>query len=685
MLPKRNSGSQPAAPPQGAGPGKPPVDPYRKKQFTFSGGYLLFALALFWALQLLGGRGPAPKEIPYSEFLARLRAGQVERAEVSATEVEALIKARQGAPVDTTPRGLAARTVITTRIPGVDDQKLVDELAARGVQFRGHAVRPSFLRDLLIGWFPILMIIGFYWLIMSRVAKRGGPLSVGKSQAKIYDRNQGERATFADVAGVEEAKAELVEVVNFLKEPAKYRAIGARIPKGVLLVGPPGTGKTLLARAVAGEAGVPFFSLSGSEFVEMFVGVGAARMRSLFEQAKERAPCIVFIDELDAIGKARGGVAAMATHDEREQTLNQLLVEMDGFGGSAGASVIIMAATNRPEVLDQALLRPGRFDRQVLVDRPTVEGRQRILEVHARRVAAGPDVRLDTVAQRTVGMVGADLANIVNEAALAAGRRGASNVDQRDFEEAVDRIQLGLKKHGKVMNEEEKRRVAYHEAGHAIVALMVEHADPVHRVTIIPRSIGALGVTLQLPTEDKYLVTRGELTDRIAVMFGGRAAEEIVLEDVSTGAHNDFERATETARQMVTKFGMSERLGPVTFGRSMTARFLNTSLDSEERNYSEESARAIDSEVRAIIDAQHDRAVQILRAQRPALERMAELLLQRETIERTEIEAILGTSIVNRRIRAAEAAAARLPRLVGDGEAPSRPGENGDGHGNGRE
>ncbi|MFL5581742.1 MAG: ATP-dependent zinc metalloprotease FtsH [Gemmatimonadaceae bacterium] len=680
MAPKRTPGATGGP----DGPGKRPVDPYRKKQFTFSGGYLLFALALFWALQLFGGRGPRAREVPYSEFLSRLRAGQVERVEVSADAVEAVIEPPAGVKPDTTAAGMAKRTIVATRVPGVQDDRLVEELQSRRVTFIGRAVRPSLVRDIIIGWLPILLLIAFYWFSMTRMAKRGGPLSVGKTQAKIYDRNQGERVTFADVAGVEEAKAELVEVVNFLEDSVKYRALGARIPKGVLLVGPPGTGKTLLARAVAGEAGVPFFSLSGSEFVEMFVGVGAARMRNLFEQAKERAPCIVFIDELDAIGKARGGVAAMATHDEREQTLNQLLVEMDGFGASGGASVIIMAATNRPEVLDQALLRPGRFDRQVLVDRPTVEGRQRILEVHARRITLGPDVRIDTVAQRTVGMVGADLANVVNEAALAAGRRGAQRVEQRDFEEAVDRIQLGLKKHGKVMGEEEKRRVAYHEAGHAIVALMVEHADPVHRVTIIPRSIGALGVTLQLPTEDKYLVTRGELTDRIAVMLGGRAAEEIALDDVSTGAHNDFERASETARQMVTKFGMSARLGPVTFGRSLSARFLNTPFDSEERNYSEETARAIDGEVREIIDAQHERAVAILRAQRPALERMAELLLQRETIERSEIEALLGASIVNRRIRAADvAAAARLPRLVGDGEAPRRPGDNGRADGNG--
>jgi cell division protease FtsH len=408
----------------------------------------------------------------------------------------------------------------------------------------------------------------------------------------------------------------------------------------VLLVGAPGTGKTLLARAVAGEANVPFFSISGSEFVEMFVGVGAARMRSLFEQAKEKAPCIIFIDELDAIGKARGGVAAMATHDEREQTLNQLLVEMDGFNPERG--VIIMAATNRPEVLDPALLRPGRFDRQVVVDRPTSDGRLAILRVHTSHVKLADDVDLTVVAQRTVGMVGADLANVVNEAALAAGRRQATEVHQEDFEEAIDRIQLGLKRQGRVMSDDEKRRVAYHESGHALVALSVKHADPVHRVSIIPRSIGALGTTLQLPTEDRYLVTRDELRDRLCVMLGGRAAEEVAMEDFSTGAHNDLERATETARQMVTRFGMS-KLGPVTFGRPAGSRFLDTPFESgEDRNYSEDTARVIDSEVQRLIGDAHDRALSIVNTRHAALDRIAAALLDREALDRAELEALLG-------------------------------------------
>jgi cell division protease FtsH len=517
----------------------------------------------------------------------------------------------------------------------------VHELQRQGVTFSGKQEHVSALNELLISWGPLLLLFALYIYVMRRIAKRGGPLSFGRTQAKIYDRNAVERITFQDVAGVDEAEAELVEVVSFLKDPARYRAVGAHIPKGVLLVGAPGTGKTLLARAVAGEADVPFFSISGSEFVEMFVGVGAARIRSLFEQAKERAPCIIFIDELDAIGKARAGVGTIATHDEREQTLNQLLVEMDGF--DPGKGVIIVGATNRPEVLDPALLRPGRFDRQVVVDRPTADGRLAIIKVHTRRVKLANDARLDVVAQRTVGMVGADLANVVNEAALAAGRRGATEVHQEDFEEAIDRIQLGLKRHGRVMSEDEKRRVAFHESGHALVALSVKHADPVHRVSIIPRSIGALGTTLQLPTEDRYLVTRDELVDRLCVMLGGRAAEELEFTDVSTGAHNDLERATETARQMVTRFGMSERLGLVTFGRPGGQRFLETPFQpGEERNYSEETARAIDDEVRRLMDAAHERALAILRERKDTLDRIAETLLVRETLDRPELEALLG-------------------------------------------
>jgi cell division protease FtsH len=455
-----------------------------------------------------------------------------------------------------------------------------------------------------------------------------------------------ERVRFSDVAGIDEARDELVEVVDYLKNPKRYAHLGAKIPKGVLLVGPPGTGKTLLARAVAGEAGVPFFSISGSEFVEMFVGVGAARVRELFSQATEKAPCIIFIDEIDAIGRSRGGHGAFGTHEEREQTLNQLLTEMDGFDSSKG--VVILAATNRPEVLDQALVRSGRFDRQVVVDAPDVSGRKAILEVHARKVPLGDDVDLQTVAKRTPGMVGADLAKVVNEAALAAARRGTEQVGQKDFEEAIDRIQLGLKRKGRAMSDEEKERVAYHESGHTIVAMSVERADPVHRVTIIPRSIGALGATLQLPSEDRYLVTKKELEDRICVMLGGRAAEEIVFNEVSTGAQNDIERATETARQMICRFGMSEKLGPQTFGQPAGLRFLESPASlGAHRNFSEARAQEIDLEVDTVVREQYKRARALLEERHTVLRAMALELLERETLERPDLERLVKTRPVS--------------------------------------
>jgi cell division protease FtsH len=613
-----------------------PSDKHQKRRFIFSGFYFPLAMVGLLILQLWLGRTAPPRKVPYSEFLTALHEGQVKEVELRSTELMARIERAQ-------PKGPAGpETIVTGRLPGIDETRLLDELTQRKVTFSGRIDTTSWWESFLYGWLlPIGGLMLLYSLLMRRMGKGVGPLSFGKSRVKIHDRSTSERVTFEDVAGVDEAEAELVEVVDFLKHPGKYLALGAHIPKGVLLVGPPGTGKTLLAKAVAGEAGVPFFSISGSDFVEMFVGVGAARVRDLFVQAKERAPCIVFIDELDAIGKSRGGMAAMATHDEREQTLNQLLVEMDGF--DAGKGVVIMAATNRPEVLDPALVRAGRFDRQVLVDRPDLEGRMAILQVHGRKIKMTPAVELKVIAQRTPGMVGADLANIVNEAALCAARRGSQAVEPADFEEAIDRIQLGLKKRGRAMNEEEKRRVAFHEAGHTLVALSVEHADPVHRVTIIPRSIGALGATLQLPTEDRYLMTREELKDRICVMLGGRAAEEIVCDSVSTGAQNDLERATETARQMVCRFGMSEKLGPQTFGRPVGARFLDTPVSlGEERNFSEDTARAIDVEVRGLIEAEHARARRILIERRPVLEVITARLLAVETIERAELDRIAG-------------------------------------------
>jgi cell division protease FtsH len=483
-----------------------------------------------------------------------------------------------------------------------------------------------------------------YGVGMRRIAQGSGPLTFGKNRAKIHDESSRMQVTFQDVAGVDEAKLELEEVVDFLRQPAKYQKLGGRIPKGVLLVGPPGTGKTLLAKAVAGEARVSFFSISGSEFVEMFVGVGAARVRDLFEQAKQKAPCIVFIDELDAIGKARSSGRAIGfSNDEREQTLNQLLAEIDGFDTSEG--VIIMAATNTPEVLDPALLRAGRFDRQVLVDRPDLKDRIEILKVHARKILMSDNVALETIAARTPGMVGADLANIINEAALLAVRHGGERVEMHDLEEAVDRVMLGLEKKSRVMSPEEKERVSVHEAGHALVALSVKHADPLHRVSIIPRSIGALGYTLQLPTQERYLMTQPELEDQIAVLLGGRTAEEIHYSGViSTGAADDLERASALVRQMVTRFGMSDALGPLTYGRSMAAQFLKSPFDMEERNYSERTAERIDDESRRIVDEIRKRVTEILSKRREPMERISQELIRKETLERAELDNLLAAA-----------------------------------------
>jgi cell division protease FtsH len=573
---------------------------------------------------------PGPRHVPYSELMADVEAGKVKEARVESEHVIAVLQDEGGKK---------GESIVAERIPSMDERALLDTMEKQHVVISGQEPRPSWWAPLAWTVLPLLALPLVFWAVGGALgaASRKGPMTFGRSKAKLYDKLAEQGVTFEDVAGVDEAKAELNEVVRFLKEPAKYRAIGAHIPKGVLLVGAPGTGKTLLARAVAGESGVPFFSLSGSEFVEMFVGVGASRVRDLFEQAKTRAPCIIFIDELDAIGKARAGAAGFAANEEREQTLNQLLVEMDGF--ATGSGLVIMAATNRPEILDKALLRAGRFDRQVLVDRPDVRGREAILRVHARHVQLAPEVDLAVVARRTPGMVGADLANVVNEAALASVRRSASVVGMSDFEEAIDRIQLGLKKEGRIMSEDEKRRVAFHEAGHALVALSVQHADPVHRVTIIPRSIGALGATLQLPTEERYLLTKEELIDRLCVLLAGRSAEELACGAISTGAQDDLERATMIAKQMVCRFGMSEALGALTWGRADPMRFL-PGTDTYERDYSEETARAIDAEVRRLVEESHARAMSILRDRRAELEAIGRELLVRETLGRAEVESL---------------------------------------------
>jgi cell division protease FtsH len=568
-----------------------------------------------------------PEAIPYSDLVGRLDRGEVRRIEIGPELVVAEPTPEKG-----------GKRVAAVRPPELEDAELLRLARAHGVEIVGHAEPTAWWQMLL--WMAPLVLISAVWIgAMRRMARGSGPLTFGKSQAKIYDQSREERVTFSDVAGVEGAKAELTEVVDMLRDTQRYAALGARIPRGVLLVGPPGTGKTLLAKAVAGEADVPFFSISGSEFVQMFVGVGAARVRDLFEQAMSRAPCIIFIDELDAIGRARGGPRAIATHEEREQTLNQLLVEMDGFDPTRG--VVIIGATNQPEVLDHALLRAGRFDRRVLVDRPDLRGREETLRVHTRHMKLAADVDLALIARRTPGMVGADLATLCNEAALAAARRHASDVAMRDFEEAVDRVQLGLEKHA-AMTDDEKRRVAYHESGHALCAMSMEHADPVHRVSIIPRTIGALGHTLQLPTEERFLMTRGELHDRLCVMLGGRAAEELRCDDISTGAQSDLERATETARQMVCRFGMSDALGALTYGRSGGPRFLDPTGELEDRNFSEETARAIDAEVRAIMAAAHERARTVLESRLEALDLMVEELLAEETLDADDLERLLG-------------------------------------------
>ncbi|MGH7318856.1 MAG: ATP-dependent zinc metalloprotease FtsH [Candidatus Rokuibacteriota bacterium] len=629
-----------------------------RQQTRFSALYVALGVLVLIVLQtwLLA---PRIQEIPMSRFLELVREGKVARVSFGEREIRGVFKP-EAVPPPAKPApewferltGPDARLLFhTVRIPGLEDAALARELETHGVEYSGR-IESTVLRDLFFGWLLPIGIMAAIWMFVIRRLGGGSAqaLTFGRSKAKIYDRKE-LKVTFADVAGVDEARDELMEVVDFLRNPKKYQRLGGRIPKGVLLIGPPGSGKTLLARAVAGEAAVPFFFLSASEFVEMFVGVGAARVRDLFEQAKEKAPCIVFIDELDAIGKTRGGVAGMVGgHDEREQTLNQLLVEMDGFDASKG--VIIMAATNRPEVLDPALLRAGRFDRQVVVDKPDVRGREAILKVHARSVTLAPGVNLHVIAARTPGFAGADLANIVNEAALLAARKGKDAVDMADLEEAIDRVVAGLERKSRVLSDTERDIVAHHETGHALVAFSVEHADPVHKVTIIPRGIAALGMTYQLPTEDRHLLRRSELEDRIAVLLGGHVAEEMVYGELSTGAHNDLERATELARLMVTQYGMSERLGPLTFGDGGGPGFLRKHAlpwaGPGERAYSEETARVIDEEVRRIVERTYERVRGLLAGKKDILLRVAGVLKQRETLQGDELRTLLAGEPVPR-------------------------------------
>jgi cell division protease FtsH len=590
---------------------------------------------------------PAATKTPVKQLEKQPEAAQPKSKTVASSTPE------KGAPAAAaeTPQEAAPEAPFLFRTIRVEDPKLVDELVAHHVKFVG--TRPSMLTTFLIAWILPLLFFGGIWYFLSRRMGSMGQtvMSIGKSKAKlIADKDTG--VSFGDVAGCDEAKYELQEVVDFLKNPARYQALGAKIPKGILLVGPPGTGKTLLARAVAGEAHAPFFSLSGSDFVEMFVGVGAARVRDLFEQAKKHAPCIIFIDEIDAIGAQRS-VHVGLVNDEREQTLNQLLAEMDGFEANVG--VLILGATNRPEVLDRALLRPGRFDRQVVVDSPDIDGREAILKVHSRDKRLASDVNLRRIAQSTAGFSGADLANALNEAALLAARRGGSNINQKDLEDAVEKVVAGPERKSRRLDPEQKRRVAYHEVGHALVAAFSEHADPVHKISVVPRGRAALGYTLQLPIEEQFLMTRAELVDRIKGMLGGRAAEEEIFDEVSTGAENDLDRATTLARQMVCMYGMSERVGLVHLGIRQDGYLPTAPGTPPQRDCSEETAQVIDSEVKKLLDNAHDSARAILKEHREQLDLVAGELLKRETLDAAAFNALIGLPApVDRPVRAPE-------------------------------
>ena len=562
--------------------------------------------------------------ISYSEFKTLVREGRVQDVTVGVDAVRGTLKG------DASGR----QNFSAVRI---EDPKLVEDLTQHGVKYTGEV--QSRWVDALLAWgLPLLLFVALWTFLFRRMSgAEGGVMSFARSRAKIYAEDD-VKVKFGDVAGVDEAEEELREIVEFLKTPKKYTSIGGRIPKGVLLVGPPGTGKTLLARAVAGEANVPFFSLSGSEFVEMFVGVGASRVRDLFAQADAKAPCIVFIDELDALGKVRIQTP-MGSHEEREQTLNQLLAEMDGFDARKG--VIIMGATNRPEVLDPALLRPGRFDRQVLVDKPDVRGREDILRIHVKTVKIAENVDLKVLAARTAGFAGADLANLVNEAALLAARKDKTSVEMKDFDEAIDRIIAGLEKK-RVMSDKERRIVAYHESGHAIVASVLPGLDPVHKISIVQRGFGALGYTMQLPLEDRYLLQKPDLLNQLSVLLGGRSAEEIAFGEISTGAQNDLMRATDIARAMVTEFGMSEALGAVNYNGHKRGSFLENPFAQERGTYAEETALKIDQEVKRILTEAHETARRVLRDRRDTLDRLSERLLEKEVIESDELREIMG-------------------------------------------
>ena len=583
--------------------------------------YLLVIIALIWMFDTYsGGTAPKKDEISYTNFVRYVQAEEVQQVTIVENTITGKLKDGRE---------------FTTVAPS--DTDIVKKLEAKNVEIKAELPpQQPWWMGLLTSLLPMLIIVGIWFMMMNNAGGGGGKVfQFGKSRARRYDDDK-VKVTFKDVAGADEAKQELAEVVEFLKQPQKYNDLGAKIPKGVLLYGPPGTGKTLLAKAVAGEAGVPFFSISGSDFVEMFVGVGASRVRDLFENAKKSAPCIVFIDEIDAVGRQRGAGLG-GGHDEREQTLNQLLVEMDGFGANEG--IIMIAATNRPDILDPALLRPGRFDRQIVVDRPDIKGREAILKVHVKGKPVGIDVNLETIAQRTPGFTGADLSNLVNEAALLSARKNKKSIGMGEMEEAAERVIMGPERKSRVISDKEKRLTAYHEGGHTVVGMLLEHTDPVHKVTIIPRG-RAGGYTLSLPKEDKYYATRSEMLDELKVLLGGRVAEAIVLKEISSGASNDLQRATQLARSMICEYGMSDNIGPVTFGRHEQQVFLGRDI-GREKDYSEEVAAEIDKEVRAYMEEAYAATEKLLRENVDKLHVVAQALMQYETLDKEQIEQLI--------------------------------------------
>lgn len=582
--------------------------------------YLLIIMVIIWMFDLYGEKNSKPADISYTSFMQHVQQDEIKQVTIVDNVISGKLK-----------DGKEFSTVAP------NDSKLVEKLEAKKVDIKAELPpQPPWWMSILSSILPMLIIVGLWFMLMNQGGAGGGKvMNFGKSRARRYDEEK-LKITFKDVAGAEEAKQELEEVVEFLKHPQKYNDLGAKIPKGVLLYGPPGTGKTLLAKAVAGEAGVPFFSISGSDFVEMFVGVGASRVRDLFDQAKKSAPCIVFIDEIDAVGRQRGAGLG-GGHDEREQTLNQLLVEMDGF--SANEGIIMIAATNRPDILDPALLRPGRFDRQIVVDRPDIKGRTEILKVHVKGKPIGQDVNLDVIAQRTPGFTGADLSNLVNEAALLTARKDKKAINMPEMEEAAERVIMGPERKSRVISDKEKRLTAYHEGGHTIVGMLLEHTDPVHKVTIIPRG-RAGGYTLSLPKEDKYYATRSEMLDELKVLLGGRVAEALVLKEISSGASNDLQRATQLARQMICEYGMSENIGPVTFGHRQDQVFLGRDI-ARDKDYSEEVAAEIDKEVRSFMEDAYAATEKLLFDNIDKLHVIAKALMEKETLEEEEINQLV--------------------------------------------